>query len=135
MKRVAVLVLGLLLVAGLAATASVAGKLLIWADDTRAPIMQEVAAQFTAAYGVEVEIQQVGFSDMPGQLLTAGPAGEGPDILIGPHDKLGELIQNGLLEPIVLPTATIAAFNPSAITAFTWGGCSTACPTPSRTSP
>lgn len=122
MKRVAVLVLGLLLVAGLAATASVAGKLLIWADDTRTPIMQEVAAQFTAAYGVEVEIQQVGFSDMPGQLLTAGPAGEGPDILIGPHDKLGELIQNGLLEPIVLPTATIAAFNPSAITAFTWGG-------------
>ncbi len=122
MKRVAVLVLGLLLVAGLAATASVAGKLLIWADDTRTPIMQEVAAQFTAAYGVEVEIQQVGFGDMPGQLATAGPAGEGPDILIGPHDKLGQLIQNGLLEPIVLPTATIAAFDPVAIDAFSWGG-------------
>jgi maltose-binding protein MalE len=120
MKRIAVLVLGLLLVAGLAATASVAGKLLIWADDTRTPIMQEVATQFTAAYGVEVEIQQVGFSDMPGQLLTAGPAGEGPDILIGPHDKLGELIQNGLLEPIVLPTAVIADYNPTAISAFTW---------------
>jgi len=121
MKRIAVLVLGLLLVAGLAATASVAGKLLIWADDTRTPIMQEVAAQFTAAYGVEVEVQQVGFSDMPGQLLTAGPAGEGPDILIGPHDKLGELVQNGLLEPVILPTAVIAQFNPSSITAFTWG--------------
>jgi maltose/maltodextrin transport system substrate-binding protein len=122
MKRVVVLVLGVLLLAGIAATASVAGKLLIWADDTRTPIMQEVAARFTAAYGVEVEIQQVGFSDMPGQLLTAGPAGEGPDILIGPHDKLGELIQNGLLEPIVLPTAVIGDFNPSAITAFSWGG-------------
>jgi maltose/maltodextrin transport system substrate-binding protein/arabinogalactan oligomer/maltooligosaccharide transport system substrate-binding protein len=122
MKRVVVLVLGVLLLAGIAATASVAGKLLIWADDTRTPIMQEVAAQFTAAYGVEVEIQQVGFSDMPGQLLTAGPAGEGPDILIGPHDKLGELIQNGLLEPIVLPTAVIGEFNPSAISAFSWGG-------------
>jgi len=122
MKRVVVLVLGVLLLAGLAATASVAGKLLIWADDTRTPIMQEVAAQFTAAYGVEVEIQQVGFSDMPGQLLTAGPAGEGPDILIGPHDKLGELVQNGLLEPIILPTAVIANFNPSSITAFSWGG-------------
>ncbi len=57
MKRVAVLMLGLLLVAGLAATASVAGKLLIWADDTRAPIMQTVAAQFTAAYGVVVGAQ------------------------------------------------------------------------------
>jgi maltose/maltodextrin transport system substrate-binding protein len=122
MKRVAVLTLGLLLVAGLAATASVAGKLLIWADDTRAPIMQQVAAQFTAAYGVEVEIQQVGFGDMPGQLATAGPAGEGPDILIGPHDKLGQLIQNGLIEPIVLPTAMIADFDPVSIDAFSWGG-------------
>ncbi len=122
MKRVAVLVLGLLLVAGLAATASVAGKLLIWADDTRTPIMQEVAAQFTAAYGVEVEIQQVGFSDMPGQLATAGPAGDGPDILIGPHDKLGQLIQNGLIEPILLPASMIANFDPVAIDAFSWGG-------------
>lgn len=121
MKRIAVLVFGLLLVAGLAATASVAGKLLIWADDTRAPIMQEVATQFTAAYGVEVEIQQVGFGDMPGQLLTAGPAGEGPDILIGPHDRLGEMIQNGLLEPVILPTALVADFNPAAIDAFMWG--------------
>jgi len=122
MKRVAVLVLGLLLVAGLAATASVAGKLLIWADDTRTPIMQQVATAFTAAYGVEVEIQQVGFSDMPGQLATAGPAGEGPDILIGPHDKLGQLIQNGLLEPVILPASMIAQFDPVAIDAFSWGG-------------
>ncbi|MEW5825977.1 MAG: maltose ABC transporter substrate-binding protein [Candidatus Bipolaricaulota bacterium] len=121
MKRVAVLVLGLLLIAGLATTASVAGKLLIWADDTRTPVMQIVAAQFTAAYGVEVEIQEVGFGDMRGQLATAGPAGEGPDILIGAHDWLGELIQNGLLEPIVLPGAMIDEFDPVAIDAFLWG--------------
>lgn len=122
MKRIAVLVLGLLLIAGLAATASTAGKLLIWADDTRTPIMQAVAAEFTAAYGVEVEIQQVGFGDMRGQLATAGPAGEGPDILIGAHDWLGELIQNGLIEPVVLPTAVVDQFDPVAIDAFAWGG-------------
>lgn len=122
MKRVTVLILGLLLVAGLAATASTAGKLLIWADDTRFPIMQTVAAQFTAAYGVEVEVQQVGFGDIRGNLATAGPAGEGPDILIGAHDWLGELIQNGLIEPIVLPTSMVAAFDPVAIDAFGWGG-------------
>lgn len=121
MKRIALLLISLMLLAGLAATASEAGKLLIWADDTRAPIMLNVAEQFTSVYGVEVVVQEVGFGDIRGQLATAGPAGEGPDILIGAHDWLGELILNGLLEPIVLEPSTIADFNPVAIDAFGWG--------------
>jgi maltose/maltodextrin transport system substrate-binding protein len=121
MKRIAILVLGLLLLAGLAATASVAGKLLIWADDTRAPIMIDVAKAFTEAYGVEVEVQEVGFDDIRGQLPTAGPAGEGPDILVGAHDWLGQLILDGLLEPVVLTPDQISKFDPVAIDAFSWG--------------
>ncbi len=121
MKNVTCIVLGLLLVVGLTATASEPGKLLIWADDTRAPIMSAVAAEFTDVYGVEVIVQEVGFGDIRGQLATAGPAGEGPDILIGAHDWLGELILNGLIEPIILPAATIEAFNAVAIDAFVWG--------------
>ncbi len=121
MKRVAIALLGLVLLAGLAATASEAGKLLIWADDTRAPIMIEVAKDFTAAYGVEVEVQEIASGDTRGQLATAGPAGEGPDILIGAHDWLGELILNGLIEPIILTPAQIGNFDPVAIDAFMWG--------------
>jgi maltose-binding protein MalE len=121
MKKVACIVLGLLLVAGLTVVASEPGKLLIWADDTRAPIMLAVAAEFTDVYGVEVTVQEVGFGDIRGQLATAGPAGEGPDILIGAHDWLGELILNGLIEPIILPAATIDEFNAVAIDAFVWG--------------
>ena len=121
MKRVSLVLLGLMLVAGLAVTASEAGKLLIWADDTRAPIMLNVAEDFTEAYGVEVEVQEVGFGDIRGQLATAGPAGEGPDILIGAHDWLGELILNGLIEPIVLTPDQVADFDAVAIDAFSWG--------------
>jgi len=121
MKRVSLVLLGLMLVAGLAVTASEAGKLLIWADDTRAPIMLNVAEDFTAAYGVEVEVQEVGFGDIRSQLATAGPAGEGPDILIGAHDWLGELILNGLVEPIVLTPDQVADFDAVAIDAFAWG--------------
>jgi len=121
MKRIALAVLSLMLIAGLAVMASEAGKLLIWADDTRTPIMLEVAQDFVTTYGVEVEIQEVGLGDMRGQLATAGPAGEGPDILIGAHDWLGELILNGLVEPIVLEPATIEEFNTVAIDAWSWG--------------
>ena len=37
-----------------------------------------------------------------GSRRVAGPAGEGPDIIIGAHDWLGELVTNGLLAPIDL---------------------------------
>jgi maltose-binding protein MalE len=121
MKRIAIALLGLMLVAGLAATASEAGKLLIWADDSRAPILVKVAEDFTAIYGVEAIVQEVSFGDIKSQMATAGPAGEGPDILLGPHDWLGELILNGLLEPIILEPSTIADFDPVAIDAFMWG--------------
>jgi len=121
-KTIAVL-LGVLMLTGLflVANASEPGKLLIWADDTRAPIMLNVAKQFTEVYGVEVEVQEIESGETRGQLATAGPAGEGPDILIGAHDWLGELILNGLIEPIILEPATIAEFNPVAIDAFKWG--------------
>ena len=123
MKKTIAVLLGVLMLTGLflVANASEPGKLLIWADDTRAPIMLKVAEDFTAAYGVEVIVQEVGFGDIRGQLATTGPAGEGPDILIGAHDWLGELILNGLIEPIVLEPSTIEDFNPVAIDAFGWG--------------
>ena len=81
-----------------------------------------MATAFQDAYGVPVEVQEIGFGDIRGQLATAGPAGEGPDIIIGAHDWLGELIQNGLIEPIVLPEAVKKEFDPVAIDAFGWGG-------------
>ena len=124
MKKTIAVLLGVVLLAGLflVANASESGKLLIWADETRAPVLEQVATAFEDAYGVPVEVQEVGFGDIRGQLATAGPAGEGPDIIIGAHDWLGELIQNGLIEPIVLPAAMINDFDPVAVDAFGWGG-------------
>ena len=121
MKRIAAVLLSLLLLGGLIATASEAGKLLIWADDTRTPVMLVVAEQFSTYYGIEVEVQEVGFGDIRGQLATAGPAGEGPDILIGAHDWLGELILNGLLEPLTLSNSVLLRYDPIALEAFSWG--------------
>lgn len=112
--------LALALALGGAALASTPGELLIWADDTRAPIMEELGAQFEAEFGVPVKVTELGFGDIRSQLAVAGPAGEGPDIIIGAHDWLGELIVNGLIEPIDLgPLAD--DFERVTIEAFTWG--------------
>lgn len=75
-------------------------KLIIWADEFRAPILREVGQLFTQEYGIPIEISEMGLGDIRERLAVAGPAGEGPDIIIGPHDWLGFMLVNGLVEPI-----------------------------------
>ncbi len=78
---------------------------MIWADETRAAVIEELGASFEEEYGVDLVVQQMGFGDIRDQLRIAGPAGEGPDIIIGAHDWLGELVTNGLLAPVDLGDA------------------------------
>jgi len=54
-------------------------------------------------------------------LKVAGPAGEGPDILIGAHDWLGTLVTNGLLSEIDLGDKT-QSIDPVALKGFTYEG-------------
>src|SRR3990172_5157134 len=75
-------------------------SLVIWADETRAPILQALAEDFQTSYGVGLDVQQV--ADINDQLPIAAPAGEGPDIFIGPHDRLGGWVDSGLVTPIDL---------------------------------
>src|SRR5690606_28305792 len=95
--------------------------LVIWADDTRAPILVAVGEAFSEEYGVEVIVQEMGFGDIRDGLKVAGPAGEGPDIIIGAHDWLGELVINGLVAPIDLGDKA-AEFVGPAVDAFTYDG-------------
>ncbi|MCD5408769.1 extracellular solute-binding protein [Candidatus Bipolaricaulota bacterium] len=111
----AVLALGLL---GLAAEP---GKIIIWADDTRAPVFEQIGAAYTEATGIPVEVIEVGFGDIRGQFTTAAPTGEGPAIIIGAHDWVGELVANGLLGEINLSEELAAKFDQVALEAFTYG--------------
>jgi len=108
-----------MLLAGLTAVGQ--AKLTIWADDVGTPVFREIAAGFTAATGVEIEVVEIAFSDIRGQFITAAPTGEGPDILVGAHDWTGELVVNGLLEPLDLGLRA-AEFNSVGLEGFSYGG-------------
>lgn len=94
--------------------------LVIWADDIRAETMQELGDQFGQEQGVTVAVQEVAFEDIRGQLQQAGPAGEGPDIILGANDWIGELVTNGAIAPVELSNP--GDFQDVAIEAFTWDG-------------
>lgn len=75
----------------------------IWADDTRTPILQDLADEFLADYNVALDVQDLGIvQDIRSQVIIAIPAGEGPDIFVGVHDWLGALVDSGLVAPIDL---------------------------------
>ena len=93
----------------------------IWADNLRMPALRQVETAFEDEYGVELLLEQVGFGDIRRLLSTAGPAGEGPDIIIGAHDWLGELTAGGLIAPVDLGDRA-SEFAPAAIRAFTYAG-------------
>ena len=94
-------------------------SIVIWADDTRAPILNDLAADFTAEYGVGLDVQQV--AEIRDQFVIAAPAGEGPDIILGAHDWLGQLVASGLLAPMDLGGRD-GEFVDVALTAFTYEG-------------
>ncbi|MFP4323919.1 MAG: extracellular solute-binding protein [Anaerolineales bacterium] len=95
--------------------------LLIWANSTQAPALQGLVEAFSDEYGVTAEVQEISMGDIRANLTVAGPAGEGPDILLGAHDWLGEFIQNGAVVPVDLGDQ-VNDFSPSAIDAFTIEG-------------
>ena len=95
--------------------------LVVWADDTRAPIILGLADQVEAELGITLDVQQRGFGDIRDGLLTAGPVGEGPDVLIGAHDWLGQLVSNGAVLPLELGDLE-SEFVPSTLEAFTFNG-------------
>ena len=96
-------------------------SLTIWADDTRAPILEELGAQFEDEFGIPVLIHELGFGDIRDQFKTAAPAGEGPDMIIGAHDWLGELAVNGLLAEIDVSDVA-DQFLPASLAAFVYEG-------------
>jgi maltose-binding protein MalE len=77
--------------------------LVIWADDTRTPILLGLADDFLAEYNVQLIVEDIGrVQDIRSQVIIAIPAGEGPDIYIGVHDWLGALVESGLVAPLDL---------------------------------
>lgn len=123
MRKLMLIILSLSLMVGIfgMSQASEPGKLLIWTDDTRAPVLRQVKEEFTAEYGISVKVQEMPFGDVRDKLSVAGPAGEGPDILIGAHDWLGQLVANGLIEPLSFMEDMKGQFVNSSIEAFTYG--------------
>jgi arabinogalactan oligomer/maltooligosaccharide transport system substrate-binding protein len=97
------------------------GTLTVWVDADRAAVLEDVAAQFEADRGVTVELVTKEFGDIRDDFITQVPTGNGPDIIVGAHDWLGKLVQNGVVAPLELGDKA-ADFQEVAISAMSYEG-------------
>ncbi|SBT54481.1 sugar ABC transporter substrate-binding protein [Micromonospora narathiwatensis] len=97
------------------------GKLVIWADDKRTAALKPFAEAFGKENGVTVEVQAVS-KDLQTNFVTASQQGSGPDVVVGAHDWIGNLVQNGAIDPVQLAADQKSAFNEVAIKAVTFNG-------------
>src|SRR4028119_1504757 len=95
--------------------------LTIMVDAERTPVMEELAQQFGEENGLTVEVQSIA-AHVQSQFVPAAQAGEGPDIVMGAHDWIGNFVQNGAIDPIQLSPDQLQAFNPLAIEGVTFNG-------------
>jgi arabinogalactan oligomer / maltooligosaccharide transport system substrate-binding protein len=76
--------------------------LVIWADDTRTPVIEPFAERFAEEQGITVAVQEVPEENMRDLVSLQTPAGEGPDVFIGAHDWLGQLVEDGVVAQLDL---------------------------------
>ncbi|WP_062193037.1 maltose/maltodextrin ABC transporter substrate-binding protein MalE [Caldimonas taiwanensis] len=97
------------------------GKLLIWINgDKGYNGLQKVGDEFEKKTGVKVTVEHP--EDAPGKFQQAAAAGKGPDIWIWAHDRVGEWIQGGLLQPVTPSKKIVEDIDPLAWKAFNIGG-------------
>jgi len=102
-------------------TATSAGSLTVWVDETRQDAVSAAAASFEEETGTSVDVVLKNFEDIRADFLAQVPTGEGPDITVGAHDWLGELTTNGVVAPLELGDKA-AEFETVSLEAFTQDG-------------
>jgi maltose-binding protein MalE len=92
----------------------------IWADSGKAPTVRTAIAPWAQANGVTATVVVKDFGTVRDELITAGPKGLGPDVVIAPHDWLGGLAASGVIDRV----STVAAGNyaSSTMDAITYKG-------------
>ncbi|WP_117212112.1 sugar ABC transporter substrate-binding protein [Allorhizocola rhizosphaerae] len=97
------------------------GKLEIWADPKRTAALKPFAEQFGKENGVQVEVKEIA-ENLQQTFVTASQQGSGPDVVVGAHDWIGNLVQNSAIDPVNLTAAQKSGFEASALKAVTFNG-------------
>ncbi|KRF08603.1 ABC transporter substrate-binding protein [Arthrobacter sp. Soil782] len=95
--------------------------LTMWVDAERAPALEQIAADFKEDTGISIDLAVKDFAAVRDDFITQVPTGNGPDLIVGPHDWIGTFVENGVVAPIELGDKA-GEFQESAIQAMSYEG-------------
>jgi maltose/maltodextrin transport system substrate-binding protein len=110
-----------ILVAAAPARADEKGTLQIWINGDKAYNgLAKIGEKFTKDTGVKVIVEHP--QDAPSKFQQAASAKGGPSIFIWAHDRAGEWVSAGLIEPVSPKPKVVGQFDKVGWDAFTFGG-------------
>jgi maltose-binding protein MalE len=98
----------------------VQSEVTIWADTQRTRTLDRFSADFLASHHVKVLFRTCPIETLRRDFLVAVKAGETADVLVGPHDWIGNLVQHRVIDPIDLTRRRREAFVQQTIEAMTY---------------
>jgi arabinogalactan oligomer/maltooligosaccharide transport system substrate-binding protein len=98
-------------------------KLVVWVNDEekQKQALSDIFKKYTEKTGIKIEMVAVSMLDQAKKLALDGPAGKGPDVFYQPHDRIGDIVLQGLAEPVDLGDAK-NDYSKTAINAVTYDG-------------
>ena len=97
------------------------GSLTVWVDETRIDAFKTLGEAFLASTGVALDVVQKPSQDIKTDFIAQVPTGQGPDLIVGAHDWVGDLQANGVIAPVELGDR-VDALNPNAVQGFSFDG-------------
>jgi maltose-binding protein MalE len=106
--------------AGAVRAPSATPSLRIWVDNVQKPAVDQIADAWGRQRGVTVTAVVKDFGKIRDDLKTVRPE-DAPDVIVGPHDWVGELAANGLVVPLSPSRTARAQFPAYSLDAFSYG--------------
>jgi maltose-binding protein MalE len=95
-------------------------EVLIWADERRADALRRFAEDYLTGHGVKLRFRTDRIETLYQELVSSSGADETPDVVVGPHDWIGDLVRHGVIEPLALSQRRKQSFLPEAVAAMTY---------------
>lgn len=98
-------------------------KLVVWEDVDKSVALKPAIESFEKEYGIKVEFKELNMADkMRDQLRLDGPSGNGADVVTLPHDQIGQVVTEALIQELKVDDSVLNTFTDASITAQKYDG-------------
>lgn len=98
-------------------------KLIVWEDNDKGIGLDAAIASFEEEFGITVEYRELDMAtEIRDQLRLDGPSGHGPDVITLPHDQIGQVVIEGLIDQLEVDQSILGIYTESSIASQTYDG-------------